>query len=128
VKHEFQLRPDFVVSLVMPDDLSHDEARKLAAAVLALPSEREDPAVSRAELFRIELERKTCQIGTCFETAVGVHCVYVMTAAIPPDGPFEVDLALCQRHLNQFDLDGLKGVLTAYGDQIVSVVSTTNCD
>ena len=128
MKHEFQLRHDFVVSLLMPDDLSHDEARRFAAAVLGFPSSHDSPFVYSAELFRNELKRKTCQIGTCFETAVGIHCVYVMTSAIPPDGPFEVDLSLCQRHLTQFDMDGLQGVITAYGDQIVAVGFTTTCD
>ena len=112
----------------MPDDLSHDEARRFAAAVLGFPSAQDGPFVYSAELFRNELKRKTCQIGTCFETAVGIHCVYVMTSAIPPDGPFEVDLSLCERHLTQFEMDGLQGVITAYGDQIVAVGLKTTCD
>jgi len=61
-----------------------------------------------------------CEVGTCVFPASFTEYVKVI-----PGNPalrherHEIDIVLCSQHDRQFELDGLAGVVTAYGDQIL---------
>lgn len=66
------------------------------------------------------LPHVVCEVGTCCWTAT--HMEYV--AVVPWNGDSErercdIDIALCSRHDQQFQLDGLVGTITAYGDRVL---------
>ena len=60
-----------------------------------------------------------CEIGTCCTDAVFREFI-----AVIPDNPAlkqerrAIDIVLCRSHDEQFHLDGLVGIITAYGDEI----------
>jgi len=60
-----------------------------------------------------------CEVGKCFLQAAYMEYVTV----VPWNGNREqercdIDVALCRRHDEQFQRDGLLGTITAYGDEI----------
>lgn len=60
-----------------------------------------------------------CEIGTCFVRATHSEDVVV----IPWDPALRherhtIDIVLCQRHDQQFQVDGLLGAMTAHGDEV----------
>lgn len=70
-----------------------------------------------------------CEVGTCFLDAVFTEYVLV----IPGDRDLSherhhIDIVLCYRHDQQFSRDGLSGVVTAYGDEIVAADEARESD
>ena len=70
-----------------------------------------------------------CEVGTCFLDAGFTEYVLV----IPGDRDLSherhnIDIVLCYRHDQQFSRDGLSGVVTAYGDEIVPTDETSKCE
>lgn len=64
-----------------------------------------------------------CEVATC--VVVAAFSEYVTVIPGDPalkDERHDVDVALCSRHENQFQQDGLARIVTAYGDQIVPLV------
>ena len=62
---------------------------------------------------------RVCEVGTCYFTAAFTEYVNV----IPGDPALrdqlhDTDVVLCQRHDEEFQANGLMGVVTAYGDTI----------
>ena len=60
-----------------------------------------------------------CEVGTCIRQASFTEWITVI-----PGGPrlkeerHRIDIVLCWEHEDQFQRQGLRGVVTAYGDQI----------
>ena len=64
-----------------------------------------------------------CEVGTCFFRAS--HSEDVMV--IPGNSSLRherrtIGIVLCQRHDEQFQRDGLVGIITAHGDEIMEPV------
>jgi hypothetical protein len=65
-----------------------------------------------------------CEVGTCFVTAA--YTEYVTVIPGNPDlrnERHQIDIALCGRHDAEFEATGLRGRITAYGDEIVERAS-----
>lgn len=62
-----------------------------------------------------------CEVGTCFTDAAFTQFITVIPwdPALKDDRR-EIDIVLCRRHDEQFQRDGLAGIGTAHGDQIVN--------
>lgn len=61
-----------------------------------------------------------CEVGTCFTTAAFTEYIIV----VPGDPALKnqrhaIDIVLCRRHDSEFQRNGLTGVITAYGDEIM---------
>jgi hypothetical protein len=66
------------------------------------------------------LPHVVCEVGTCFLRASHTEDVLV----IPDDSSFKherhaIDIVLCQRHDELFQINGLVGTITAHGDEVV---------
>lgn len=62
-----------------------------------------------------------CEVGTCFLDAAFTERIRVIPGSPAlRDERHDIDIVLCRHHDDQFGLDGLVGIVTAYGDQIVS--------
>jgi hypothetical protein len=61
-----------------------------------------------------------CEVGTCFSDAVSTEFVTVIPGdPALKDEHHNIDIVLCRPHEEQFRRDGLAGVVTAYGDEVV---------
>ena len=64
---------------------------------------------------------RICEVGTCYFAAAHTENVNVIPGdPALRDKRHNVDIVLCAFHDDHFHRDGLVGVVTAYGDQIVS--------
>jgi hypothetical protein len=60
-----------------------------------------------------------CEVGTCyFRAAFTEHVNVIPGDPALRDQRHQIDVVLCQRPNEEFETDGLMGIVTAYGDTI----------
>ena len=65
------------------------------------------------------LPHVVCEVGTCFTAAA--YTEYVTVIPGNPDlrnERHQIDIVLCRQHEMEFQQSGLRGTVTAYGDQV----------
>jgi hypothetical protein len=61
-----------------------------------------------------------CEVGTCFSIATHTESVTVIPGDTAQSNKRqEMNLVLCNGHEEQFHVDGLEGLATAFGDLVV---------
>jgi len=70
------------------------------------------------------LPHVVCEVGACFTAAA--YTEYVTVIPGDPDlrnERHQIEIVLCRQHDAEFAVNGLHGIITAYGDEVVGQVS-----